>query len=371
VFERDFTHLVESLPSPARLDILEKSPGGDRERRCLVVVEGFERRSLGAAALLAKWGWRAKSVVCIRYGQSEMQDANRQHADDLRPILDRISSGNVVEILHDDHAIGSDLGTALLQAIAATGFDLTSAKTEVVFDITVGSSRLLLEGLHALLTAAVDLTVLYAEASEYRPSFAEYLGYLDERREREVPAPEFLAVGVDRVELLHRIPGRSADARPTYLIAFPSFTPIRIDAVLGELAANRVHWIFGVPHLVQNRWRLDAQRDYHEALIQRLHRHCYVSTFDYRESLGVLENIYRHRRRDYSVLVCSLGSKMQKLGQALFHVLRPEVGAVVSIPKRWNPERYSSDIPRAVYSVSLGNCEVLRRQLWETRTFKL
>ncbi len=238
-------------------------------------------------------------------------------------------------------------------------------------DITVGSSRLLLEGLHALLNTDVELTLVYVEAAEYRPGYNEYIE--DKKNTVHVGrlGRDFLTFGVDRIELLHRLMGRSADARPTYVIAVPSFTPTRISAVLEEMAPSMVHWFFGIPHLVHNRWRWDAQLYYHNALIEPSHKQSYVSTFDYREMLEVLESTYRENRIDYNLLVCSLGSKLQKVGQILFHILRPEVGAIVSIPNRWDPERFSSQNVRACYTLQLGPCARLRRALRRTRTYRL
>ena len=183
--------------------------------------------------------------------------------------------------------------------------------------------------------------------------------------------PEFLTHGVDKVEVLRRIPGHDADSRPTFLVVFPAFARTRVSAVIEELCPSRVQWMFGVPHIVENRWRLDAQREYHTALIEKSHRHCYVSTFDYRETLSVLESVYRKRRQTYGIFVCSLGSKLQKLGQAIFHILRPEVAALVSIPRVWEPEKYSDERPRAVYGLDLGSCQRLRERLWSTRRFRL
>ena len=223
----------------------------------------------------------------------------------------------------------------------------------------------------ALLNTDIKLTLVYSEATEYRPSYNEYIEDKNNTMYVARPGRDFLTFGVDRVELLHRLMGRVADARPTYVVAVPSFTPTRISAVLEEMAPSIVHWLFGIPHLVRNRWRLDAQQYYHNTLIESSHKQSYISTFDYREMLDILEKTYRENRVDHNLLVCSLGSKLQKVGQILFHILRPEVGAVVSIPDRWDPERFSSQDARACYAIQLGSCRRLRRNLWRTRTYRL
>ena len=370
LFEADFETIVASLPDAIALP---RETGHPRDENvCLVAILGFEARCYAAAEALDPRRWSPRKAVCIEYRQDEMRDANNRHRPRFVAAITRlVSAENQIWLSHDDHSVDTDFGDQLCSALSTNGFDLSSPRTRIILDISVGSSRLLLEGLHALLQSGASLTILYAEASEYRPSFEEYRTFVERHSASEISTPEFLAHGIDKVAPLRRLPGQNADARPTYLTVVPSFTPLRIGAVLEELSPNRVYWLFGLPHLVRNRWRLDAQLQYHAHLVQGHHRHCYVSTFDYREMLIVLEATYRRQRSDYSLLICSLGSKMQKLGQALFHILRPEVGAVVSIPKVWDPESYSGDKPRSIYSISLGDCDKLRTALWRTRTFRV
>jgi hypothetical protein len=155
------------------------------------------------------------------------------------------------------------------------------------------------------------------------------------------------------------------------LCVLPSFSPVRVMAVIEEMAPNRITWLFGVPHLVRFRWRLDFQRFLHESLVEPNHRTCLISTFDYRETLIALESIYRKRSLDYSLLVCSLGSKLQKVGQVLFHILRPEVGALVSIPRTWNPTRFGGDIVEKLYVIDLGKMDLLRENLNDARLIQV
>ena len=368
-FQKDFNELLRYLPQPV---YLKKKAIPEQPDSCIICISGFEARCFAAANQLAGMNWHTNAAICVYYTQKEMLRVNKRHKEELYKALKKITKGNdPIPLEHDDHDFQVDFGDRLLKKLSDEGIDVHSKDTHIVFDITVGSSRLLIEGLHALLTSGVTLTLVYSEATTYRPFFDEYHKYIEELRSRQVSAPEFLTSGVEYVELIKRISGHNADQRPTYLIAFPSFNQIRLGAVIEELSPSRVYWLYGMPHLVKNRWRVDAQRDYHKRLIEHLHRHCYVSTFDYTETLGVLEGIYYKTRNDYNILVCSLGSKLQKIGQVLFHILRPEVGAVVSVPRIWDPDRYSDEKPRAIYSIPLGDCRKLREQLWLTRTLRL
>jgi len=274
-----------------------------------VAIVGFEPRCFAAAEFLLKHGVSTDISFCVHYSQEDMREVNETHITTLNTALTSLSRGrDPMPIEHHEQNLQQDFGESLVAAIKEAGFDLDSADTHVAFDISVGSSRLVMEGLHALLQTSVTVTVVYSEASEYRPYFNEYCEYHKNSPATRLGAPEFLSIGVETVDVLRCMPGHSGDARPLYLAAFPCFAPTRIGAVFEEMGPSRVQWLFGVPHLVKNRWRMDAQRDYHSAMVEPNHRHCYISTFDYRETIEVLENIYRRRRGDYSVLVCCLGS---------------------------------------------------------------
>lgn len=366
-YQKCMDELVDQLPAPLRIETTEAPV----DISCVIAIAGFEPRCVSAAGAIRRLGWRAEHSLCVCYKNSEMEAPNSKYVNPLCLELSAICSGSPSILLeHNDHGVGEGFGELLLQALRGLGLDLNAPSTHIVFDITVGSSRLLLEGLHALVQTKVRLTLVYTEVAAYRPSFDEYRSHMEEQRVRQIDAPEFLTRGVDRVEVLKAIPGQNADSRPAYLVVFPAFAFTRISAVIEELAPSRVQWMFGIPHLIKNRWRIDAQREYHQSLVERSHRQCFVSTFDYRETLQVLDHIYRQRREGYGIFVTSLGSKMQKVGQVLFHVLWPEAAAVVSIPRIWNEERFSDEKPRAVYSLSLGRCENLREVLWQTRRFR-
>ncbi len=367
-YEKPFEQLLSELPAARRLcDVSAVT-----DVSCVVAIAGFEPRCVAATEQMAARHWDAKAAVCVTYSDANMQLPNDKHKAVLVGHLKRIAKGVTPAVLtHDDHALNADFGGALWRELESRGVDVNDPESHIVVDITVGSSRLLLEGLHALFQGRARITLVYSEASRYRPYFNEYIEYSEQRRVHTVEPPEFLTRGVERVEVLQRIPGLNADARPAYLVMFPSFAFARASAVIDELSPSRVQWIFGIPHLIENRWRLDAQKEYHFSLIERAHRQCYVSTFDYRESLEVLERIYQKRRSDYNILVASLGSKMQKVGQVLFHLLRPEVAAVVSIPRTWDPDRFSSEEPREVYAIDFGSCSSVREALWKTRTLRV
>lgn len=368
LFEKDFEEFVENLPEPIRL---EKYPIQKPKQSCFVGISGFETRCYAIARDLSRKGFETDFCIMVNYSQVEMKEKNATNKDTLFESMQNISRKNTpIELDHNDHSLKEDFGKTLLDKLTLCGINIGSNDSHVFFDITVGSSRLLLEGLHALINTNVNLTLLYSEVKNYRPFFDEYQVFFKEDKQKGVSSPEFLSTGIEKIDLLNSIPGRFADGRPTALIVFPSFTPLRIGAVIDDMSPNLVHWVFGIPHLVSNRWRIKAQETYHQSLIRQLHSGDFVSTFDYRETLWALNNFYLEQKQDFNILICSLGSKLQKVGQVLFHILRPEVGAVVSIPKVWDTNRHDETV-RSIYAVPLGNCDKLRENLIKTKTFSL
>ena len=368
IFEVDFEKFVSNLPSPVCIN--EKL--APRQCTAIITVAGFEPRCCAAAERFRALGWTFEKAFCVHYDHDEMRRANESHTGILHSILVKLTGGKgPVELKNEINSFDKDFGQVLIESIQNNGIDLTLPETSIVFDITVGSSRLLLESLHTLLNTGAEICLAYSESTEYRPFFKEYMNTRSAININRALPPEFLSVGIEKVEILKRIPGMSADTRPTYLIVFPSFSEIRTHAVIEEISPSRVFWLFGIPHLIQNRWRIDAQKYYHDDLIEVAHRMCYVSTFDYRETLLVLEQIYQRYNNDYYFLISSLGSKLQKVGQVLFHLLHPEVGAVASVPRAWDPDRYSGDNAREVYMVLFGNSKHLNDQLRRTKTFRV
>lgn len=364
----DFNQFVWGLPRPARLS--NSNQLYDCAADAVIAIAGFEPRCCEAIRRLSLLDYKTKKSFCIHYKHSEMAEYNELHTTELHELLGSISSEkDTNKIWHNIKEMNTDFGDVLIKALESNGIDLSDNNTKIIYDISVGSSRLLLESLHALFNTNADLTIIYAESTDYKPYFDEYLHHNDVQGSL---APEFLSIGIDDVQVIKRFAGIVSDSRPTYMVVFPSFSPIRIMAVIDEMSPNRIFWLFGIPHLVKNRWRIDAQKKYHKDLLaDELHRTCYISTFDYRETLDVLESIYKKTRGTYSIMICTLGSKLQKIGQVLFHMLRPEVGAVASIPRMWKPEKYSSEKAREVYQIKFGPCDRLRKNLIKTKLFQM
>src|SRR5207237_10229039 len=86
-----------------------------------------------------------------------------------------------------------------------------------------------------------------------------------------------------------------------------------------------------------------------------------ISTFDYRETLAVLDRILREKVGHYNVTVAPFGSKMQGVGIALFNLLYPEIRIILAKPREYN-SAYSGRTC-ATWPVDFGSTAEMRRRL--------
>lgn len=360
-YRLDLDEACKLLPSPAVLDESTAPCNVD----AIVVVAGFERRSYSAITRLAKLGTRARSGLLIRYINPGMREFNDRHLASIRPLLSECCH-NVEDDIFESDGDSADFGSVLLNALGKAGLDLTSGEPAVLLDISVGSSKLLLEGLHALFKSRIKLYLVYSESGDYYPTYEDYLADR-ERESSRLEIRDHLTQGVDSYNILGRMMGKIGDARPTLLCLQPAFAPIRVASLINEFSPNSVFWIFGVPHLTSNFWRYSAQKVLHRVLTDRYHRKYRSSTFDYTQTFRLLELIFRAKGGDYAIVVCSLGSKLQRVGQVLFHIMRPQTAALQCAPKEWRVDRFGGETTREVYVLDFGSCENLLGMLSETK----
>jgi hypothetical protein len=78
-----------------------------------------------------------------------------------------------------------------------------------------------------------------------------------------------------------------------------------------------------------------------------------VSTFDYQDSLRILEKIHLERANTFRLTLSPMGSKMQALGAALFCCLHPDVRVVFVTPREYNAAHYSEGC-KATWMIDFG-----------------
>jgi len=234
----------------------------------------------------------------------------------------------------------------------------------VTFDISVCSSRLLITVLTVLLEYNIHLRIVYSEARLYHPTEEEYK---ENPNKWTIDEELGLARGVSTVTRSPDHPGSRRDMLPEVVIAFPTFKPERIRAILADVdpslrirPENRVIWVLGEPHLPEDHWRVNIQREINEigesAPVYK------VSTFDYKKTLEELEHIYRPLDCKYLVSIAPLGSKMQSLGVVLFWYIHPEVSVYFATPREYNASQYSEGC-KDVWRIEFGSLVDVRKLL--------
>jgi hypothetical protein len=130
-----------------------------------------------------------------------------------------------------------------------------------------------------------------------------------------------------------------------------------VDPWLLSNPKDKVVWLIGVPHLDEDRWRLEAMKKIND-ISDRVPQY-QVSTFDYKETLQVLEHLYVEKAETHTVTLSALGSKMQALGTALFCYIHPDVRVILSTPKEYNAAQYSEGC-KNVWEIDFGAVDELR-----------
>ena len=210
-------------------------------------------------------------------------------------------------------------------------------------------------------TPEVDLNILYSEAAIYHPTNDEYKAKPAAWRDE---AELGLERGVSDVRPSREFPGQHFDQLPDAIILFPTFKAERSRAVIAfvdpsliGVKGDQVIWLLGVPHLQENRWRIEALKEIND-LDDRDIQH-EISTLDYKETLSRLDSIYEQLSDTCKLTLSPIGSKMQALGSSLFSYIHPDTRIVFAIPNEYNAAQYSEGY-RETWIIEFGPLSYLR-----------
>ena len=95
-----------------------------------------------------------------------------------------------------------------------------------------------------------------------------------------------------------------------------------------------------------------------------------ASTFDYRESWRVLEQIYSECWEGSNITLSPLGSKMQAMAVTLFCIRHPDVRVLLSTPQQYNSQQWSEGV-RDLWRVSLGSAREFVNAILRAGTLQL
>ena len=355
--------VVSALAPIVKLESAEmKRDGADDLFLCAL---GFEPRCITIPGQLAGAGYRAERARFFIYS-TNLRD-NAVNLDELKANLDAMA-GDVERLEVDEPEFATRLRRILETVVSVAG----GRRASVTMDVSVMANRVVLKCLRTLLEYDVSLRILYSEAAVYYPTQRDYESDPEKWRTDGVLG---LEQGVREVVPSIEYAGYALDPSPDCVILFPSFKAERSQAVISFVdpsllnnVSGKVVWLVGVPHLLSDRWRVAAMCRLNG--IDSQSKELQVSTFDYRETIKVLEQLYGEMSQGHRVTLSPLGSKMQAVGTALFCYLHPDVRVVLSTPKEYNAALYSEGC-KAAWRIELGALSELRRALDAVGTLRV
>jgi hypothetical protein len=350
--------LADVLPSLESITVLEpRSLAANTPEDLFLCALGFEPRCLTLPSMLNAAGYKARRVTYFKYATN--LDDNAVNLPEMERHLRGIAT-NVQPIEAD----GPDFPgrfRALLELVISEG---PSKPPWITLDVSVMANRFLLRCMKVLLGYDICARIIYSEAAVYHPTKEEY-GQDPAKWENE----DLLGLerGVSDVMPSIDHPGHALDPLPDCVILFPSFKAERSKAVISFVdpsllsgPSEKVVWLLGVPHLGEDRWRLEAMKRINA--IGQEERQYEVDTFDYRETLRILESLHGELAERYRITISPLGSKMQALGTALFCYMHPDVRIIFSTPKEYNAAQYSKGC-KATWKIGFGRLADLCHRL--------
>lgn len=199
-----------------------------------------------------------------------------------------------------------------------------------------------------------NVRFIYSEQKNYIPSEDDY----NKCREGMASMVSFPTFGVHDVVRTPLLTSTVMQNSPSILVTFTSFNEQLIRALLSNISPSHLFLINGIPpHL---KWRAKATHEIHKDIIQEYaqdnpmdgdHLHRQASTLDYRETFGILTDIYKKYCYMNRIVLSPTGSKMQAVGSAFFKICSPDVHIEYPTPESFFIEGFSSTEIRNIHEL--------------------
>lgn len=292
----------------------------------LLTAAGFEDRVWGITKSLESI--RIQHSLIINY---QPENSNNKF-EELNKLLSGFSKTNVIEFnryepYHFSHNLFQILKKLRINSI--------------LVDISTMSKLAILLVLDACWKMNLSVSVHYTEATDYAPNKDDF-----ERAKREqkiYPPSIHIYSGVYSVIRTKELSSVSMQGQPNAAIAFMSFNDLLVQALINSIYPSRLFLINGRPPKLK--WREKATGWIYERIItewsetdnpissanglpQRT-----TSTLDYRETVGLLVNMYWKLSINHRLIIAPTGSKMQALGTYIVKALHPDIQIEYPTPK--------------------------------------
>ncbi len=305
----------------------------------LITCAGFEDRALAFLSRAVEAGSRNFGAVGVEY-RPEVPE-NR-----VREFLEKTAAAKAEASLVTYDRQRPEGFAEILNRVADT--------QRLLIDVS-GMSRLLIV---QLIAASVRrgligrLEVVYSEAEVYPPSEHDVRLALAENRDY-VGVLNFVSSGVFGITVVPELSTVAMQGQPIRLVVFPSFNPTQLAAVCAETPAAVLAVVNGIPPRAENAWRHDAIRTLNGVQSLREREEFDASTFDYRQTLQLILELYAKHGASQKFIISPTGSKMQSVAVGLACGFLRDLQVVYPTPKFFpTPTNYTTGV-RRVYRLQL------------------
>lgn len=344
---------LQFLPPITALDLMMIS-----DPIVYVGAVGFEERALAVLDEAVRAGKKIGSVVGIQYEPVDIRNRINEFADHVAKL--GIPERQIVRLVYDRYN-PQDF-------VASIGEiqKLTTNASSIIIDISAMSKFLIVVLLQSLVNTKLSSHIVYSEANIYHPTSETFTR---QKQGHQETMPEYLTTDIYKIVTTTSLSSSSMQGYPLMMIAFPTFNYKELFALVNELSPKNLILLEGIPHAKQDAWRVDAIRWLNARMQEDVLKSYQVSTFDYKETLIALEEIYKKFMHSHKILVSPTGSKLQTFAVFLFRQMHPDVQLVYPVTKKFATE-YTEGY-RAIWQITLSSFFDLQRELDKHRKHSL
>jgi hypothetical protein len=300
----------------------------DAATEVLIVSCGFEDRSLELLRLYRREGRALSGIVIFEYEPSDKRNRNQE----LKQLLLDLRVPAEAQVWLKYQRFYPDSFEPLSKVLRR--FVARSAR--IVLDISGMSRLLIVLVLDACRGLEVELMIGYCEAALYHPTEAMFK---TKKKVVKKSASAFLTGDVYDIVSALPLSTVTMQGHARLMIAFATFNPRELIALLNELSVQQLILIEGRPHLEKDMWRLKATQELNARVDEFITvDHVIAGTFDYRETLRALVAAYSKYGETHRILLAPIGSKLQAVAAFLSCQIWPDVQIVYPVAKSFFTE---------------------------------
>lgn len=294
---------------------------------------GFEDRAFGVLNETLRVGKKIDHVIGIEYRPYNKKNRIDEFKDTLNKLV--LPEANIHWSIYDRY-VPDEFIEEIFKIV-----NFIPGDYNIVVDISAMSKLLIVVLLHGLRELPNRVTIVYTEAKVYHPTPEAYTAKKTELDKETENPPVFLTTDIYDIVTTKSLSSVAMQGFPLLMVAFPTFNHLELFALVNDITPQHLILLDGRPHEGHNYWRQEAIRHLNRKIIQGSfskddfppEERKVISTFDYKETIRLLEEIYAHYKYNRKIIVAPTGSKLQSLGIFLFKQMHPDIQIIYPVTK--------------------------------------